>query len=162
MILFFNAQAAVAMRAPEPGRPETTMLHLLRKLNDGCRVNSNEDSRSRSGDLRRRLTIAQAHFKPFFSQQDIEKFCINKGWTLIVVTSNIYSDTEVCLFYVVCCENFIFRWRQISPWPLSPGREYLLHRQKGAQTKDLLEKEKLTKMEGWENWDVLKKVKIWQ
>lgn len=98
----FDAQAAVAMRAPETGRPETTVLHLLRKFSDGCRVNSNEESHSRSGDCRRRLTISQTHFKPLFSQQEIEKFCINKGWTLIMVTSNIYSDTEACLLCVVC------------------------------------------------------------
>lgn len=113
-------------------------------------MNSNEESHSRSGDLRRRLTIAQPHFKPLFSQQDTEKFCINEEWTLIVMSSNIYSDTEVCLLCVVCCENFIFRWRQINPWPLGSAREYQLHRQKVAQTKDLLEKERPSKMEGWE------------
>lgn len=48
-------------------------------------MNSSEECRSRSGDLRR-LGIIQTHFKTLLSQQDIEKSCINEGWTLIVVT----------------------------------------------------------------------------
>lgn len=119
---FFNTQAAIVIRAPEPGGPETIVLHLVRKLSDGRRMHPNEESHSRAGDLRGRLGIAHTYFKALSSQQNVEKSCIKEAlpwnccWTLIVVTeqqervnSNILLDTEVCLLWAVCCENFISR-----------------------------------------------------
>lgn len=67
------------MRAPEPGGPETIVLQLVRKLSDGRGVHSNEECRSRSGDLRGRSAIAHTHFKALSSQQNVEKCCMKEG-----------------------------------------------------------------------------------
>lgn len=65
------------MRAPEPGGPETIVLHLVRKLSDGRRVHSNEECHS--GDVRGRLAIAHTHFKALSNQQNMDKSCIKEG-----------------------------------------------------------------------------------
>lgn len=75
---FFNTQAAIVTRAPEPDGPETIVLHLVRKLSDGCRVHSNGECCSESEDLRGRLAIAHSHLNAFASQQKVEKSCIKE------------------------------------------------------------------------------------
>lgn len=77
---FFNTQAAIVMRAPEPGRPETIVLHLVRKLSDRRRAHSNEECRSRPGDLRGRLAIAYSHLRALSVQSNMEKSHIKEGF----------------------------------------------------------------------------------
>jgi len=67
------------MRAPEPGGPETIVLHLVRKLRAGRRAHFNEECCSRSGDLGGRLAIAHTHFRALSSQQNMEKSYIKEG-----------------------------------------------------------------------------------
>lgn len=82
---FFNTQAAIVMRAPEPGGPEAIVLRLVRKLSDGRRVHSNEECCSGSGDLRERLAIAHVILKLSAASQTWKSVALKKDPHKIVV-----------------------------------------------------------------------------